>query len=94
MISAATRLQGTVTYTVSRFIRVSDFWVQVSSPGFAYYCGTDGTTVDCFPTLTLRPDSSKGGGSSNYSGAQIDGIAQKTTATEEADVQWTLTYPQ
>ena len=91
---AATHLQGTVTYTVRRFVKFSDFWVQVSSPGFAYYCGTDGTTVDCFPTLTLRPDPSKGGGYSNYSGAQIDGIAQKTTATEEADVQWTLTYPQ
>jgi len=30
----------------------------------------------------------------NYSGAQIDGISQKATAREEADVRWTLTYPQ
>jgi thermitase len=90
---AATHLQGTVTYTSQQFIRVSDFWVQVSSPNGAYYCGTDGTTVDCYPTVTLVPDTSKGG-HPNYAGAQIDGIAQKTSAREEANVQWTLTYPQ
>jgi hypothetical protein len=65
----------------------------VSSTGFAYYCGTDGTTVDCYPTLTLAPDPGRGR-YSNYTGAQIDGIAQKATAKEEADVHWTLTYPQ
>jgi thermitase len=90
---AATHLQGTVTYTSQQFIRISDFWVQVSSPGFAYYCGTDGTTVDCYPTLTLAPDPGRGR-YSNYTGAQIDGISQKATAKEEADVHWTLTYPQ
>ncbi len=90
---AATHLQGSVTYTFQQFIRISDFWVEVSSPGSAYYCGTDGTSVDCYPTVTLLPDPGRGR-YSNYAGAQIDGISQKANAKEEADVHWTLTYPQ
>ncbi len=90
---AATHLYGTVTYSSQQGISVSDFWLQVASPLGIYYCGTDGTTVDCYPTLTLLPDSSRT--SSNYSGAQIDGISQKRgSGSEQADVQWTLTYPQ
>jgi len=89
---AATRLTGTVSYTSQQFVRTSDFWVQVSSGGASYYCGTDGKTVDCYPTVTLMPDPQRG--YANYTGAQIDGIARKSSANEQADVTWTLTYPQ
>ncbi len=89
---AATHLHGTVTYSSQQGLKASDFWLQVASPLGAYYCGTDGTTVDCYPTLTLVPDASKT--YSNYSGAQIIGISQKGSGSEQADVQWTLTYPQ
>jgi len=90
---AATHLQGTVAYSSQQGLRASDFWLQVGSPLGIYYCGTDGTIVDCYPTLTLLPDSSKN--YSNYSGAQIVGISQKGgSGSEQADVQWTLTYPQ
>jgi thermitase len=89
---AATHLQGTVTYSSQQNLITSDFWLQVASPNGMYYCGTDGTTVDCYPTLTLLPDGSKA--YSNYSGAQVDGISRKASGSEQADVQWTLTYPQ
>ena len=81
-----------MSYSSQQGIKASDFWLQVSSPGAVFYCGTNGTTVDCYPTLRLEPDGSKN--VSNYSGSQIDGIAQKTSANEAGDVRWTLTYPQ
>jgi len=73
-------------------VNYSDFWLQVASPNGIYYCGTDGTTIDCYPTLTLLPDGSKA--YSDYSGAQIVGISRKGSGSEQADVQWTLIYPQ
>src|SRR6266550_1110780 len=89
---AATHLQGTVTYSSQQNVNYSDFWLQVASPNGIYYCGTDGTTIDCYPTLTLLPDGSKA--YSDYSGAQIVGISRKGSGSEQADVQWTLIYPQ
>jgi thermitase len=89
---AATHLQGTVTYSSQQGLNSSDFWLSVASPNAMYYCGTNGTTVDCYPTLTLLPDGSKT--YSNYSGTQIDGISRKGSGSEQADIQWTLTYPQ
>jgi thermitase len=90
---AATHLQGTITYTSQKNLKSSIFWLKVSSPGFGYYCGTFGTTVDCYPSLTLQPDSAKS--YSNYSGSQLDGTAgNRNAASEEGDVYWTLTYPQ
>jgi hypothetical protein len=89
---AATHLQGTVTYSSQRGLSASDFWLQVASANNVYYCGTDGATVDCYPPLTLLPNGAKS--NSNYSGAQIDGISQKGSGSEQGDVQWTLTYPQ
>jgi thermitase len=89
---AATHLHGTVTYSSQQGLSSSDFWLSVASPSGMYYCGTDGTTIDCYPTLTLLPDGSKA--YSNYSSAQIDGISRKGSASEQADVKWTLTYPQ
>jgi thermitase len=88
---AATHLQGTVTYSSQQGLKASDFWIEVSSPNGSYYCGTGGTTMDCYPPLLLEPD---GKSYFNFSGTQIDGIAQKTGGSEQADVQWTLTYPQ
>jgi thermitase len=89
---AAMRLQGTVTYAGQQGLQASDFWLQVASGSNVYYCGTDGTTVDCYPSLTLLPNGSRS--YSNYTGAQIDGISQRGKGSEQADVQWTLTYPQ
>jgi len=89
---AATRLQGTVTYSSQRGISASDFWLQLSSANNVYYCGTNGAIVDCYPTVNLLPNGSKS--YSNYAGAQIDGISQKGSGSEQGDVQWTLTYPQ
>jgi thermitase len=89
---AATHLQGTVTYSSQQGLKASDFWLSVASPNAMYYCGTNGTTVDCYPTVTLLPNGTKS--LSNYSGAQIDGISQKGSGSEQGDVQWTLTYPQ
>lgn len=90
---AATHLQGTVVYTSQQNIKASDFWLQVSSSSNAYYCGTPGTSVDCYPPITLEPDGTKS--YSNYSGGQIDAIARKPgTEREAGQVQWTLTYPQ
>ncbi len=88
---AAAHLHGTVTYSAQKNIKSSSFWLELSNPSGQYYCGTDGTTVDCYPTLLLEPD---GKSPSNYSAAQIDGISQKNGASEAGTVQWTLTYPQ
>jgi thermitase len=94
---AAMRLQGTVIYGALTNTRSANFWVQVSSTKSTgtsiYYCGTAGTTVDCYPTLLLQPDSSKG--RSNYSGGQITlSSPNKNPASGTATINWTLTYPQ
>jgi thermitase len=89
---AAMRLQGTAAYTGQEGLKASDFWLQVASGNNIYYCGTDGPTVTCDPPLTLLPNGSRS--YSNYTGAQIDGISQRGKGSEQADVQWTLTYPQ
>jgi thermitase len=82
---AATHLQGTVSF--SRKDRSAMFFVWQSRAGFGYFCGAFGA-VDCYPPLTLVPDSNKS--YSNNTGTQIT-----TSGTAiEADVQWTLTYPQ
>jgi thermitase len=96
-IEAATHLQGTVSYSSQQNVGYSDFWVQVSSASgsttYVYYCGVATTTVDCYPPIMVEPDSSKS--LSNYSGGQIDaGSRNKSPASEQADIQWTLTYPQ
>ncbi len=93
---AAMRLQGTVTYNSQQNVKYSDFWVQVASPqssGWAlYYCGTNATTVDCYPPILLEPDAKY---PSNYTGGQIDVIPRNNSpASEQGDIQWTLTYPQ
>jgi hypothetical protein len=94
---AAAHLQGTVTYSSQQNVGYSDFWVQVASASgsttYVYYCGVATTTVDCYPPILLEPDSSKV--LSNHSGGQIDaGSKNKSPASEQADIQWTLTYPQ
>jgi thermitase len=90
---AATRLQGTVIYTSQKNIRSSIFWLKVASPGFGFNCGSFGNSIDCYPSLTLKPDTSRS--YVNHSGAQLDGTAgNNNPASEEADIQWTLTYPQ
>jgi len=94
---AAVHLQGTVTYNSQQNVKYSDFWLQVaaitSSGGFAYYCGVPTTTVDCYPPLLLEPNGSKT--LSNSSGGQIDVIPNNNRpASEQADIHWTLTYPQ
>jgi thermitase len=94
---AATHLHGTVTYSSQQNVGYSDFWLQVASSTasgtFMYYCGVSTNTVDCYPPVLLEPDGSKT--LSNYSGGQIDaGSRNKSPASEQADIQWTLTYPQ
>jgi thermitase len=95
---AATHLHGTVTYGALSNTKAADFWVQVfsSNPdGTAqeYFCGTDQTTIDCYPPLLLEPDNGKT--LSNYGGGQIDLISpNKNTASGNATINWTLTYPQ
>jgi thermitase len=96
---AATHLQGTVSYDALTNTKYADFWLQVLSynadgSGQAYFCGTTGTTVDCYPTVLLEPDGTKT--LSNYSGGQIDLIApnSKQKASGSATINWTLTYPQ
>jgi thermitase len=94
---AATHLHGTVSYSSQQNVGYSDFWLQVASSTasgtFVYYCGVATTTVDCYPPLLLEPDSSKT--LANHSGGQIDaGSKNKNSAIEQADIQWTLTYPQ
>jgi thermitase len=94
---AATRLQGTVSYGALSNTKYADFWLQVASTTTwgtsIYYCGTDTTTIDCYPTVLLQPNSSKS--PSNYSGGQIDLISpNKNPAGGNATINWTLTYPQ
>jgi hypothetical protein len=94
---AATRLQGTVSYGALSNTKYADFWLQVASTTTwgtsIYYCGTDTTTIDCYPTVLLQPNSSKS--PSNYSGGQIDLISpNKNPAGGNATITWTLTYPQ
>ena len=94
---AATHLHGTVTYSSQQNVGYSDFWLQVASSTasgtFMYYCGVSTNTVDCYPPVLLEPDGSKT--LSNYSGGQIDaGSRNRSPASEQADIQWTLTYPQ
>jgi thermitase len=94
---AAVHLQGTVTYNFQQNVKYSDFWLQAASMttsgGFVYYCGMPTTTVDCYPPLRLEPDGSKT--FTNSSGGQIDVIPNNNKpATEQADIHWTLTYPQ
>jgi thermitase len=95
--AAATHLHGTVTYSSQQNVGYSDFWLQVASGSasgtFVYYCGVATATVDCYPPILLQPDGSKS--VSNYSGGQIDaGSKNRSPASEQADIQWTLTYPQ
>jgi len=93
---AATHLHGTVTYTSQQNVKYSEFFVQVASvngnSSTAYACGVLTTTVDCYPTLLLEPD---GKSPSNFSGGQIIAVPKNSNpASEQADIQWTLTYPQ
>jgi len=86
-----------VTYSSQQHVNYSDFWLQVASfdgsTTHQYYCGTATTTVDCYPSVLLEPDGTKS--YSNASGGQIDaGSSGKNPASEQADIQWTLTYPQ
>jgi thermitase len=95
---AATHLQGTVSYGALNNTKFADFWLQVFSAnadGSAqeWYCGTDQTTLDCYPPILLQPDGSKS--LSNSSGGQIDLISpNKNPARGDATINWTLTYPQ
>jgi thermitase len=90
---AATHLQGTVTYATQ--CRYPSFWLQIANTGSVYYCGTSGTTVDCYPSTTLLPfTSSRLAASPNYVGGQIDCGASKTGSSAEAYINLTLTYPQ
>jgi hypothetical protein len=82
---AATHLQGTVSF--SKNDRSAIYWLWVARPGFSYFCGSYGA-VDCYPSLTLALDSRNS--HSNYSGSQIT----TSGAAMEADVRWTLSYPQ
>ena len=93
---AATHLQGTVTYTGAA-LRYPTFYVQIANSKTFYYCGTVGTTVDCYPTTTMLPTSSGRNGlvvSPNYLAGQINGVATKQGGSTEADINITLTYPQ
>jgi len=95
---SATHLQGVISYDGLSNTKYADFWLQVystNSDGSAqvYYCGTTQTTLDCFPTLLLQPDTAKS--RSNRSGGQIDLIPpNKNPASGSATINWTLTYPQ
>jgi thermitase len=92
--AAATHLQGTVTYSTQ--CRYPSFWVQITNGGETYYCGTYGTTVDCYPSVSLLPpvSSRQGSWSSNYVGGQIDCASTKQGGSAEANINITLTYPQ
>jgi hypothetical protein len=91
---AATHLQGTVTYT-TQAPRFPNFWLQITNGKATYYCGTDGTTIDCYPSTTLLPfTSSRNAVSPNYVAGQIDGAATKQGGSSQADINITLTYPQ
>jgi hypothetical protein len=73
-------------------------WLQVysaNSDGSAqvYCCGTNQTTLHCYTTLLLQPDTAET--LSNRSGGQIDLISpNKNPASGSATINWTLTYPQ
>ena len=93
---AATHLHGTVTYSSQQNVKYSEFFLQVASfsgnSGSAYACGVLTASVDCYPTVLLEPD---GKSPSNSSGGQIYVIPKNSNpASEQADIQWTLTYPQ
>jgi len=93
---AATHLHGTVTYSSQQNVKYSEFFLQVASfdgnSWSAYACGVLTTTVDCYPTVLLEPDRKS---PSNLSGGQIIVIPKNTNpASEQADIKWTLTYPQ
>jgi hypothetical protein len=88
-----------VSYSFQKNVYSSSFWLQVNgasgSTSYAYYCGTSGTTIDCYPPspFGLYPDTSRN--YSNYSGAQINAnSSNKSAASEAGTVRWTLTYPQ
>jgi thermitase len=90
---AAAHLQGTVTY--SQTCRTPSFWLQITNGKTLYYCGTNGTTIDCYPTTTLLPfTSGRLVASPNYVGGQIDCYTTKQGGSAEADINITLTYPQ
>jgi len=93
---SATYLQGTVTYSSQQNVKYSDFWVQLATlqnGGWVlYYCGTAATSVACYPPNLMEPD---GKSRSNYTGTQVDVIPRNNNpASEQGDIQWTLTYPQ
>jgi hypothetical protein len=93
---AATHLQGTVTYT-GQALRYPNFYVQIANGKTFYYCGTVGTTVDCYPTTTMLPTTSGRSGSvvsPNYVAGQINGVTSKQGGSTAADINITLTYPQ
>ncbi len=93
---AITHLQGTVKYSSQQNVKYSEFFLQVASvsgnSSSSYACGVVTTTVDCYPTVLLEPD---GKSPSNYSGGSIYVIPKNSNpGSEQADIQWTLTYPQ
>jgi thermitase len=93
---AATHLQGTVTYT-GQALRYPNFYVQIANGKTFYYCGTAGTTVDCYPLTTMLPTTSGRSGSvvsPNYVAGQINAVTTKQGGSTEADINITLTYPQ
>ena len=88
-----------MTYSGQTNVHYSDLWVQVGSISGnqvnLYFCGTDQTTVDCYPPVLLEPDTGCKQKNCNFSGGQIDVISSgKKSGSEQADIQWTLTYPQ
>ncbi|PYV31796.1 MAG: hypothetical protein DMG09_25400, partial [Acidobacteria bacterium] len=86
---AVVRLQATVSYTAQNY-RYPSFWALVANPYSVFYCGTDGTTVDCYPPVTLLPSSG-----SNQVGAQLNGSnGSRSGGNSEGNVTVTVTYPQ
>jgi thermitase len=93
---ATTHLQGTVTYS-GQALRYPTFYVQIANGQTFYYCGTVGTTVDCYPSTTVLPTMSSRSGSvvtPNYVAGQINGVTTKQGGSTQADINITLTYPQ
>jgi thermitase len=91
---AATHLQGTITYT-TQTCRYPNFWLQITNGKTLYYCGTNGTTIDCYPSTTLLPTTSgRLVVSPNYIGGQIDCANTQRGGSAEGDINITLTYPQ
>lgn len=91
---AATHLQGNVTYSTQ--CRYPTFQLQITNGAKTFYCVTDGTTVDCYPSVNLIPpiSSRQGSSSSNYVGGRIDCGGTRRSGTAEADINITLSYPQ